>query len=144
MTLIKHNELADFTPKSFSSMLDRIFTDSFSGMTKLDRFVPQVDVSETEKDFEIQLSVPGMKKENFKIDLKDDQLTISGERKFEHKKEEKNFHSIETQYGSFSRSFYLPDNIKKEDVEAAYNDGILTIRLPKDEKKLLSKVVKVK
>jgi HSP20 family protein len=144
MALVRYNDLADFTPRTFSSLLDRFFNESVGNVTKVERFVPQVDVAETEKEFEISVAVPGMKKEDFKIDLKEDQLTISGQRKFEERKEGKNFHSVETQYGAFSRSFYLPDNINKESVDAHYQDGILRIVLPKDAKKVLVKEVKVK
>eukprot|EP00657_Telonema_sp_P-1_P005440 TRINITY_DN22797_c0_g1_i1.p1 TRINITY_DN22797_c0_g1~~TRINITY_DN22797_c0_g1_i1.p1 ORF type:complete len:126 (-),score=35.10 TRINITY_DN22797_c0_g1_i1:18-395(-) len=64
-------------------------------------------------------------KEDIKIDIKQDRLTVSGERKLENEKKEKNYHSVESYYGSFSRSFYLPDNIKVEKVEAEYKDGCL-------------------
>lgn len=144
MALIRYNDLNDFSPRSFSGLLDRFFNESVNGGGKFERFVPQVDISESEKEFEIQLSLAGMKKDDFKIDLNDDKITISGERKFEQKKEGKNFHAVESQYGSFSRSFFIPENIKREDIEATYQDGILKVVLPKDEKKVLSKVVKVK
>eukprot|EP00747_Dinoflagellata_sp_TGD_P044055 gnl/TRDRNA2_/TRDRNA2_143033_c3_seq1.p1 gnl/TRDRNA2_/TRDRNA2_143033_c3~~gnl/TRDRNA2_/TRDRNA2_143033_c3_seq1.p1 ORF type:complete len:111 (+),score=16.30 gnl/TRDRNA2_/TRDRNA2_143033_c3_seq1:111-443(+) len=107
-------------------------------------FSPRVDIAETEKEFEVQLHVPGMKKGDFNIDLNDDQITVSGERKFENEKKEKNFHSVESYYGTFNRTFYLPDVINKEKVDATYQDGILTITLPKDEKKTTKKQIAVK
>lgn len=145
MALVRYNsDLADFGPRSFSGLLDRFFNDSLSNFTKVDRFTPQVDVAETEKAYEIQVAVPGMKKEDFNIDLKDKTITISGERKFENKKEEKNYHSVETQYGQFSRSFYLPEDVEEAKIEASYQDGLLNIHLPKDVKKNEAKVIKIK
>lgn len=107
-------------------------------------FSPKVDIAESDKEFEIQLHVPGMKKTDFNIDLNMDQMTISGERKFENEKKAKNFHSVESYYGTFSRTFYLPDVVNKEKVDATYQDGILTITLPKDEKKVAKKQIAVK
>lgn len=146
MALIKYNPgLRDFENKSFSNFIDRFFNESLSNVDKqVQRFSPQVDIAESDTDFEVTLAVPGMKKSDFKIDLNDDQLIISGERKFENTKKDKNFHSVETHYGSFSKSFYLPDNIKKEKIEAGYEDGLLTIRIPKDEKKETIKTISIK
>ncbi|MEQ9466152.1 MAG: Hsp20/alpha crystallin family protein [Ekhidna sp.] len=142
MGLIKYNT-NDYRPASFRSLVDRFFNDEFVGGS-LPTFSPKVDIAETEKEFEIQLHVPGMKKGDFNIDLNDDQITVSGERKFENEKKEKNFHSVESYYGTFNRTFYLPDVINKEKVDASYQDGVLTIVLPKDEKKSTKKQIAVK
>ncbi|MEO9872857.1 Hsp20/alpha crystallin family protein [Ekhidna sp.] len=142
MGLIKYNR-NDYRPTSFKSLVDDFFTDELVGGT-VPKFSPKVDIAESEKEFEIQLHVPGMKKGDFNIDLNKDQITISGERKFENEKKEKNFHSVESYYGSFNRTFYLPDLVDKEKVDASYQDGILTILLPKDEKKSAKKQIVVK
>lgn len=146
MTLLKYNpSLRNVEDKSFSTMLDRFFNDSFSNFaTTVDTFSPKVDISETKVDFQLELAVPGMKKGDFNIDMKKDQLTISGERKREEKKDDKNYHSVETAYGSFSRSFFLPENIKADEIEASYDNGILKITIPKDEKKELVKTIQIK
>ena len=102
-----------------------------------------MDVLETEKAFLIHVAVPGVSKEDFKIDLNDNYLTISGERKFKNEKKDHNFHSVETQYGSFSRSFSLPENADAASINAQYNNGILEINVPKDEKKILKTTIKV-
>ena len=99
---------------------------------------------EPDKAYEIQLHVPGVKKEEISINLNEDQITISGERKFDSEKKEKNFHSVESYYGTFSRTFYLPDVVNRDKVDAAYNDGILTVTLPKDEKRVAKKQITVK
>ncbi len=103
-----------------------------------------MDVSEDDKSYEIQLAVPGAQKKDFHVDLTDGKLTVSGERKFEERKEGKNFHSVETQYGSFSRSFFLPEDVNTDQIEADYADGILKINLPKTEKKVSKAAIEIK
>ncbi|WP_144604100.1 Hsp20/alpha crystallin family protein [Algoriphagus algorifonticola] len=142
MKLTKYNPTSTEFPTTFSSMLDRFFNDNFIPMNK--QFNPAVDISEDDKSFEIEFAVPGMKKSDFNIDLTEGRLTISGERKIEEKKEGKNYHSIETHFGSFSRSFYLPENVLSEKIEATYVDGVLKISIPKTEKKNLKSVIEVK
>jgi HSP20 family protein len=146
MSLVKYNSaLNDFVPTSFSNLMDRFFTDSIArtgGSTQYS-FVPRVDISEDEKAFEIHVAVPGMAKDDFKIDLNDNYLTISGERKLSKEKKENNFYSVETQYGTFSRSFNLPENVDVQKISAKYNNGILEINVPKDEKKVLKQTIKV-
>jgi HSP20 family protein len=144
MSIVRYSPLNDFVPTSFSTLIDRFFNENVtrSGGSTL-AFVPRVDVVEDEKSFEIHLAVPGMKKDDFKIELNDNLLTISGERKFSAEKKENNFHSIETQYGKFSRTFSLPENIDSQKVQAQYESGILILTLPKDEKKAIRQSIKV-
>ena len=145
MSLIRYNtSLNDFTPTSFNNLIDRFFNDTLarSGGSSYS-FVPRVDVLEDEKAFEIHVAVPGMNKEDFKIDLNDNYLTISGERKFTREKKENNFHSVETQFGTFSRSFTLPENVDVNKINAKYVNGILEVNIPKDEKKILKTTIKV-
>jgi HSP20 family protein len=142
MKLVRYNQLDPQVPASFSGMLDRFFNDSFGAALK--QFNPAVDIAEDEKSYEIHVAVPGVKKQDFKIDLIDGKLTISGERKMEEKKEGKNFHSLETQYGSFSRSFFIPEDVKSDQVEATYEDGLLKLTLPKKEKKVSKASIEVK
>jgi len=142
MRLAKYNQPESTYPATFSNLLDRFFNDSIGQNIK--QFTPAVDISEDENQFEIQVSVPGMKKEDFNLEITDGRLTISGERKMEEKKEGKNFHSLETHYGSFSRSFYLPENVKEEGIVASYEDGLLKVNLPKQEKKVNKSKIEVK
>jgi HSP20 family protein len=145
MSLVRYNStLNDFVPTSFSNLIDRFFNESLSRSGGAAySFVPRVDIVETEKAYEIHVSVPGMNKDDFKLDLNDNYLTVSGERKFTKEKNDKNFHSIETQYGTFSRSFGLPENVDAGNINAKYNNGILEITVPKDEKKTLKTTIKV-
>jgi len=145
MSIIRYNSaLNDFVPTSFNNLIDRFFSESVgrSGGAAYS-FVPRVDVVENEKAFEIQVAVPGMSKDDIKLDLNDSLLTISGERKFTKERKENNFHSFETQYGTFSRSFSLPENVDASKINAQYVNGILEITLPKDEKKVLKTTIKV-
>lgn len=145
MSIVRYNStLNDFVPTTFSNLIDKFFNESLSRQGgSAYSFVPKVDIIETEKAFELQVAVPGMNKEDFKIDLNDNFLTISGERKFTSEKETNNFRSIETQYGSFSRSFSMPENVDAGKITASYTNGILNLVIPKDEKKTLKTTIKV-
>lgn len=145
MSIVRYNSAVnDFVPTTFSTLIDRFFNESVSRSGgSAYSFVPRVDVVETENSYEIHLAVPGMNKEDFKIDLNENFLTISGERKFTREREKSNFHSIETQYGTFSRSFSLPDKVDAAKINAKYNNGILEITIPKDEKKTLKATIRV-
>lgn len=141
MSIVRYNP-NDFVPTSFSNLIDRFFNDSLTrsgGST----FVPKVDIMENENAYELHFAAPGMSKDDFKIELNDNYLTVSGERKFTNEKKDKNFHSIETQYGTFSRSFTLPENVDASKVNAKYNNGMLELVIPKDEKKALKQTIKV-
>lgn len=145
MSIVRYNTvLDDFVPTTFGHLIDQFFNESggrSGGSTYA--FTPKVDIIEGEKAYEIHMAVPGMGKEDFTIDLKDNQLTISGERKSVKEQEGKKFRSVETQYGAFKRQFVLPENVDAEKIEAKYNNGILELVVPKDEKKLLKTTIKV-
>jgi len=145
MNLIRYNSgLNDYAPTSFSNLIDRFFNDKLTrGGGSAYSFVPRVDIIEEDKAFEVHVAVPGMSKDDFKIDLNDNFLTISGERKFNREKKEDNFYSVETNYGTFSRSFTLPENVDADKISAKYVNGILEVTIPKDEKKTLKTTIKV-
>ncbi|MCD6352851.1 MAG: Hsp20/alpha crystallin family protein [Proteobacteria bacterium] len=95
---------------------------------------PSVDIHEDKNNLIIKAELPGIKKEDVSIEIKDNVLTIKGERKRDEEIKRENYHRIERVYGSFSRSFTLPDAVKEDKVKAGYKDGILEITLPKAEK----------
>ncbi|MFC5271002.1 Hsp20/alpha crystallin family protein [Adhaeribacter terreus] len=132
------------TPSSFSSMLDRFFNDSLNSRKAMASFTPHVDTSETDEAYEIEVSLPGLKKEEIDIDFQDGRLTISGERKFSDEKRTKKYHMLESQYGSFMRSFYLPDTINSEAIDAEFEDGVLRINVPKETRKIARKQIQIK
>jgi HSP20 family protein len=97
-------------------------------------WVPSVDVSETDGEYQIKAEIPDVKKEDVKVTLADGVLTIQGERKHEKEEKGKKYHRVERSYGSFARSFTLPDLVDEEKVKAEFKDGVLNLQLPKSEK----------
>ena len=92
-------------------------------------WLPAVNVSESEKSYEVELAAPGMKKEDFKVKVDNGALTISAERKEEKEEKKKNYTRQEYSYNSFSRSFTLPDDVKDDNVKAHYEDGVLKLSI---------------
>jgi|SRR6218665_64640 len=137
---VKYSQVC--APHSFGTLVDQFFSDNLA-RNGGSVFLPQVDVIEKDNAYQILVSVPGLKKEDLNIELHENRITVSGERKFSAEDKEENYHRIETQYGSFSRSFQLPDHIDEEKINAEYNNGILELTIPKDEKKALKHVIKV-
>lgn len=137
--------IAKYNP-SLVNVFDNLFENylSESQVSKVNKFLPHVDIVEAEKEFEIHAAIPGINKEDFKIEIDKKVLTLSGERKFVNEESGKNFKSIETKYGKFSRSFTLPENIDSEKIEASYENGILKISIPKSEIIETKKVVFIK
>ncbi|MFK5927537.1 MAG: Hsp20/alpha crystallin family protein [Desulfuromusa sp.] len=103
-------------------------------MTDVD-WAPRADISETDDEFCITAEVPGIKREDVKIDIDDHVLSIRGENKQEKEEKGKKFHRIERYYGSFNRSFSLPQNVNEDNIEAVFKDGVLTLTIPKTEVK---------
>ena len=97
-------------------------------------WTPSVDITETAEAFEIKAELPDVKKEDVKVTVEDGELRISGERKQEKEEKGKKFHRVERSYGSFMRSFTLPENVDDARLTADYKDGLLNVRLPKTER----------
>jgi HSP20 family protein len=135
--------LLDRLPESYH-LLDRFFNEGLNGKRDLSTFRPQVDAIETETAFQLQVALAGFNKEDIKLDFEDGKLTISGERKFDADNKTNKYHFLETNYGRFSRSFTLPENISEGGIEARFENGLLTVVLPKDEKKALKRQIAVK
>lgn len=95
--------------------------------------VPSANVMETEKEYQIELAVPGLSKKDFKIEMDNDVLTISAEKEEEKSEKENGYTRKEYAYNSFSRSFTMPENFKLDKIDAKYVDGILKITVPKKE-----------
>lgn len=142
MAMIRYNGMQDNMPNSFSSMLDRFFNESVNNRSMTD-FTPHVDACETDKGYELQLALPGVKAEDIEIDFQEGKLTISGERKLERKEDGRRYHMMETQYGAFSRSFFLPDKIDPDKISAHFEDGVLLVNVPKDEHKTMKRQINV-
>lgn len=94
-------------------------------------FVPPVDIYEDEHTIQLKLEVPGIDEKDLDIKVENNTLTVSGERKLEKEEKEENFHRVERRYGSFTRSFTLPNTVSTDDVQADYDNGVLKIKLNK-------------
>ncbi|MES3628588.1 MAG: Hsp20/alpha crystallin family protein [Longimonas sp.] len=96
-------------------------------------WAPRTDMVETADNYEIHLDLPGMSKDDLKINMQERQLTVSGERRHEARNEDDEFVRVERAFGHFHRSFTLPQSIQEDNIEAAYEDGVLKITVPKAE-----------
>lgn len=93
----------------------------------------RADLSETDDGYELQIDLPGMKKDDLKVDLSDGILTVSGERSDEREDKRKGYYLSERSYGSVRRSFRVPESVKIEDIKAEFKEGVLTLTMPKTE-----------
>lgn len=119
--------------------IDRMFEDMLSpigereGAGALSRFTPAVDVEETDSHFVLSMDLPGVKKGDINVEVVDNQLLVSGERKEEREEKKKNRYLVERSYGTFRRAFTLPTSVDSSKVEAQFEDGVLKIAIPKSE-----------
>src|SRR6185295_11688172 len=125
--------------RDFSTLQDRvnrILRESFNPQSPEDalttsNFAPPVDVYEDEHHIALKIEVPGIDEEDINVSIENNTLTVRGERRFEKDEKEENFHRVERMYGSFTRSFTLPNTVDLEQVIANYEKGVLKIRLAK-------------
>lgn len=106
-------------------------------------WAPRVDICETDNAYSINAEIPGIHREDVRVNIEDGVLSIQGERKEEKEEKGKRFHRIERSYGSFYRSFTLPENIDKSKIKASFHDGLLDLQIPKT-KAVSSKAIEVK
>ena len=96
-------------------------------------WVPSVDISETDANFEVRAELPGVAKDDLHVSVKDNLLTLSGEKRQENVDDTQNYRRTERRYGSFQRRFALPPEVATGDIKAEYTDGVLTLSIPKPE-----------
>jgi HSP20 family protein len=123
---------------TFQDRMNRLFRDQFANLGEEESltagsFIPSVDVYEDEHAIQLKIEVPGLDEKDIDIRLENNVLTVKGERKIEKETKEENYRRIERRYGTFTRSFTLPNTVSSESVQAGYDKGVLTIRLPKKE-----------
>lgn len=147
MAIIRWNPLRDMTAwhpvddltnEMFNVQreFDRIFGHFRSGVVDeapASPWLPAVDIVENDNDYIVHVELPGVNKNDVKITVHNNVLTIRGEKKQEKETNEKSLHRVERCYGAFQRSFALPSFVRNDKIEAAYNEGVLTISLPKAE-----------
>lgn len=125
----------------FSDWLDEFFDEAFN--LSSGSFIPEFNVYETDKAFEVTVELPGMKKEDIEISMGNNALTISGEREANWEDDGRKYHLVESRFGTFSRSLPLPNNINEEKITANYENGVLSVHIPKLKEKS-GKKIKVK
>lgn len=136
MTLVRWDPFREL--EDMSERLNRMFArpatsrNGNEALTVAD-WVPRVDISETDKEYQIKAELPGVEKENVKVTVEHGILTLQGERRQEKEEKGRRYHRIERSYGTFVRSFALPESVDQAAVKAEYKDGVLTLRLPKTE-----------
>lgn len=141
MLLTRYNplaQIAEFEKRLFNKYNDTYYSDGISD------FTPTVNTREGEYAFHIDADLPGVKKEEIKIDVRDGVLTIYGERNHKEEVKEEDYYKIETSFGKFQRSFTLPSDIDSENITASTNNGVLEVTVPKLEKKESTKRIEIK
>ena len=123
---------------SLHNEMGRVFGDLFApheGGTDTEEtaWMPTVDVSEMENGFEIRAELPGVAKDDLHVSVKDNLLTLSGEKRQEKVDDAQNYRRVERRYGSFQRRFTLPSEVETDDIKAEFSDGVLTLSIPKPE-----------
>ena len=135
MTLTKWEPLRDLLP--LQDRMNRLFDDSMRGIRPEENALssgiwsPPVDIYETEGDVILKAELPEVNQKDIDIQVENNTLTLKGERRFEKETKKENFHRIERAYGTFTRSFTLPNAIDQEKIHADYKDGVLKITMPK-------------
>jgi HSP20 family protein len=134
MALVKRNELFPVWSNLFNDFFDKdIFDWSDKHFSSTNTTVPAVNIKESDSNFEVEMAVPGMTKDDFKIKLENNLLCISSEKNFENETKEGKYSRKEFSYQSFSRSFTLPVSADESSIKAKYENGILKVEIPKKE-----------
>lgn len=148
MTLVKLNS-SNSNGKNklvpgFNDVFDSLINDTFFSDRMMTR-VPAANISESQDSFHVELAAPGLKKEDFKLKLERDVLSVSVEQSNESNQEQRNYGKREYSYSSFVRSFTLPESADENSIEAKYNDGVLCIDIKKrEEAKTVSRQIEIK
>ena len=119
---------------NWQEQVNRIFESAYPGRSEgsaLTAWAPAVDIYETENELVLKADLPDVNEKDFDVRVENNMLTIRGERKFEQKVKEENYLRIERTYGSFNRSFSLPNTVSTENIKAEYKNGVLTVEMPK-------------
>jgi len=142
VTIVRWEPLRELS--SLQSEMNRLFNTAFdapgAGNGGARRWTPAMDLVETDDDFVLRADLPGMDESDVTIELEDNLLTVSGERKAEHESKQEGFYRLERAFGSFSRSLTLPKGIDPEAVTAGFENGVLEVRVPKPEQRKPRKI----
>jgi HSP20 family protein len=130
MAIIRWDPFREMT--NFEDQFNRLWRGVADGKLQ-ESWLPAVDVFDTKEAVVLKAELAGMKPDDIQIEVEDNVLTIKGERRFEEKVEQDRYYRVERRFGSFQRSLALPQGVKADDIQAGYEDGILTVRVPKAE-----------
>ena len=134
MAIVRYNPYADLEPfpgmRAFQDTMNRLFAEPAANGRP---WVPPVDILETEHELVVKADVPDLKFEDIDVRMENGPLTIRGERKFEKSVNEESYLRVERAYGSFTRTFSLPNTVNAEGINASYSNGVLTVHMPKRE-----------
>ena len=139
MTIVRWEPLRELG--SLQNEMNRLFNTVFdaplptNGGTAMRRWMPAMDLVETDEHFVLRADLPGLTEDDIKIEFEDGTLTVSGERKAEHETKNEGYYRVERAFGSFSRSLTLPKGIDAEAVSASFDRGVLEVRIPKPEQR---------
>jgi HSP20 family protein len=139
--------LAKFDPfRELTNMqkMFEAFNAPVASESSLGAFTPKVNTREGEFAYHIDVDLPGVKKDDIKIDVHDNILTIHGERNYKEEIKKEDYYKVETSFGKFQRQFTLPENVDVENISASSNDGVLEVVVPKLEKAVEKKTIEVK
>jgi HSP20 family protein len=137
MAIIRWTPLRELT--TMQEKVNKLFDDVIKSPYRSDEgfalsaWAPAVDIYETGKEIILKAELPEMQEKDIEIKVEDNNLILSGERRMEKEVKEENYHRIERSYGSFHRSFTLPNTVDRENIKASYKDGLLKVVLPKKE-----------
>jgi HSP20 family protein len=143
MNVVRYDPFREL--RSLQDEMTRLFTGSVQGTSGREDMLsgswsPRVDIFEDKDRLVVEAELPGMSAEDFDLSIENNVITLSGERKFENKTDEGNYHRVERSYGSFTRSFTLPQTVTAEGAKAEFNNGILHVALPKREETKARKI----
>ena len=134
MTLVKWTPRPTSILNDMDKMISNVFENDWNfPVRSKTNWSPPVDVKETDDSFTLTADIPGLTKKEVTVNVADGIVSISGERKFEDEKESDNYHYRERRYGSFLRTFNLPETVKEDEITASFKNGTLSIELPKQE-----------
>jgi HSP20 family protein len=142
MTIVRWEPLRELS--SLQTEMNRLFNTAFDAPTGGNggarRWTPAMDLVETDEHFVLRADLPGMTQDDVSIELEDNVLTVSGERKAEHEEKREGFYRVERAFGTFSRALTLPQGIDPEAVNASFANGVLEVRVPKPEQRKPRKI----
>jgi len=139
MTIVRWEPLREFG--ALQNEMNRLFNTVFdapaggNGGATMRRWMPPMDLVETDDRFVLRADLPGMSEDDLKIEFEDGTLTVSGERKSEHESKGEGYHRVERAFGAFSRSLTLPQGVDPEAVNASFDRGVLEVSIPKPEQR---------